>query len=147
MDHDRPLAARGQQASRLIGQFLATTNYVPDQILTSTATRALQTATLAKENGNWPSTVAETRRLYGAEPGSLLTLIQNADDTLVTLMLVGHNPTLEVFGGLLMGGRSLRMPTCALACFMLQVDAWNEVNFGSANLSWLVTPKLLANAI
>ena len=86
------------------------------------------------------------RELYGTDPESLLNLISKTDESLDTLMLVGHNPTWEVFGSLLIGGGDIRMPTGALACFKLQTTSWKQVHFGSAILSWLVTPKLLAKA-
>jgi phosphohistidine phosphatase len=142
-DHDRPLAARGSSAASLIGTFLSAVGPLPDLILSSSAVRALRTAELAKEKGKWPSQIVSSRVLYGAAPESILDLVRQQEDSVGTLMLVGHNPTWEVIAHLFIGGGNVRFPTCALARIKLNETSWKNIAFGQGTLTWLVTPKQL----
>ena len=146
-DHDRPLSPRGKSAARLIGSYLASVGPLPEVILTSSALRAKTTAEMAKESGSWPSSIVSSRDLYGAEPESILHLLQQQEDSIETLMLVGHNPTWESLAHLLIGGGSLRFPTGALARIKFAATGWLEISFGQGTLSWLVTPKQLKKTL
>ena len=142
-DHDRPLAPRGRLAARLIGSFLASVGPIPELILSSSATRARNTAEIAKESGHWPGEIITMSQLYGAGPASVIELIRQQEDSIETLMLVGHNPTWESLAHHLIGGGDLRFPTAALAQIKMHGTDWNQIDFGQGTLSWLVTPKLL----
>jgi len=142
-DHDRPLTARGRSAARLIGAFLASVGPLPELILTSSAVRALTTAELAKESGEWSGLIVSSRELFGAGPESIVHLVQQQEDSVKTLMLVGHNPTWESLAHLLIGGGNLRFPTGTLACIKLHDSNWSQISSGHGTLSWLVTPKLI----
>ena len=52
-DHARPLARRGVEAARVMGKFLMSAGEVPDQVLCSTAVRAMATVQLAAKAGGW----------------------------------------------------------------------------------------------
>ena len=142
-DHDRPLSARGRSAAQSIGSYLASVGPLPEVILTSSAIRARTTAELAKESGGWPSVIVSLRELYEAGPESIVQLVQQQEDSISTVMLVGHNPTWEHLSHLLIGGGSLRFPTGALARIKFTASGWSEVSFGEGTLSWFVTPKQL----
>jgi phosphohistidine phosphatase len=142
-DHERPLAVRGQKASARLGKFLKANNSVPDQVITSTATRARETLDLAMIKGGWKSPVIETRDLYFSSPERILDIIRKQSDSLESLLLVGHNPTWEDFLSLLVAGGSFRMPTAALAKVRFLVSHWSEVREGTGILEYLVTPKVL----
>lgn len=142
-DHDRPLSLRGKAAARLIGSYLASAGPLPEVILTSSAVRARTTAEMAKESGSWPGNIVYSRDLYEAAPESILHLLQQQEDSIETVMMVGHNPTWESLAHLLIGGGSLRFPTAALARIKFPATSWKEITYGRGTLSWLVTPKQL----
>ncbi|HBS40186.1 MAG TPA: phosphoglycerate mutase, partial [Rhodobacteraceae bacterium] len=47
-DHARPLNTRGRQASTALGGWLRHNQYLPDEIISSTAARTLETCDLLK---------------------------------------------------------------------------------------------------
>jgi phosphohistidine phosphatase len=98
---------------------------------------------MAKESGQWSSIIVPSREFYGVGPGSVLEIVQHQEDSIKTLMLVGHNPTWESLAHLLIGGGNLRFPTGALARIRSAENRWSQIEFGNNTLSWLVTPKLL----
>ena len=61
-DHDRPLAGRGRRNAPVMGRWLRTNGYVPDQVLCSTARRARETWQLAQHRARPCGDERELRR-------------------------------------------------------------------------------------
>ena len=93
-DHERPLAPRGIREAGLAGDWLRANVPAIDAVLCSTATRARQT--LAKSGID--ATVRYSERLYGATPGMMIDEINGVADTVNTLLVVGHEPTVSDAG-------------------------------------------------
>jgi phosphohistidine phosphatase len=122
-DHNRPIAKRGRRASKLMGKYLASIDLIPDQVLTSSATRARQTIELASEAGRWGCPVRVTEQLYGASVDGVIDEIRSEPDTTQTLLM--------------------HFPTAAVACIEFDVDRWSEIDYESGRLAWHVKPKQL----
>ena len=89
-DHARTLTERGQKAAQRIGVWLAEKDYSPDLILTSDATRALQTTTMIKRGRNKSALIEEIAMLYHAAPETIQEYAQKT--AAKTVAIVGHNP-------------------------------------------------------
>jgi len=142
-DHKRPLAERGRKGARRVGRFLARVGQPPDLVLSSSATRALDTARLASRSGRWRCRVETSDRLYEAASNEILAIVRAVEPEVSRLMVVGHEPTLSVLAGRLVGKARLRFPTAALARIDFEIDEWAAVAFGRGTLVWLVVPRLL----
>jgi len=142
-DHDRVLARRGIKAARKIGRFLTDSGATPDLVLSSTAVRALTTAELAGEAGEWGCDIVTSRDLYASEPERVLEVIRETDNGVQRLLIAGHEPTWSTLVGWLIGGGSVRMPTAAVACLDLARGDWIDLAPATCELRWLVTPKTL----
>src|SRR5262249_62423484 len=68
-DHERPLARRGQRDAPVMGRWLRTNGYVPDQVLCSTARRARETWQLARDGLGADPPVSFEPRVYQASAG------------------------------------------------------------------------------
>jgi phosphohistidine phosphatase len=143
-DHDRPLKGRGERAARLMGRFLAAAGAVPEVVVSSSAVRALTTARLAAEAGDWGCDVQIEPELYGASRRRVLEEIHALDPSSASALLAGHEPTCSDVVGSLIGSAEVRFPTAAVACIDFPVTRWDAIDFGQGQLLWLVTPKLLA---
>lgn len=142
-DHQRPLADRGIKAARRMGRWLTAVGRQPDLVLTSDALRALTTSELAAEAGGWQVQVELRPEFYGAQTETLLEALRALDDEVATVLLTGHQPTWSQTVSRLSGGGNVRFPTAALACLDYRGE-WSTLAEGRCELSWLVTPKLLA---
>lgn len=142
-DHARPLAKRGVNAAKKMGRFLAASGHLPDLIISSTARRAINTVELAAEAGHWENVIMKTDRLYGTSPGSVIELLHEQDETINSIMLVGHEPVWSDLASLLMGGGQIRFPTATMCAVNIHSQDWASVKPGSAELSWMIKPKLL----
>ena len=144
-DHDRPLSDRGRRDAPEAGRWIADHVGRPDLVLVSTATRAQQTWQLMEPSVAGVTTRDEPR-IYEAGVGELLRVIQEVDDEVETLVIVGHNPGLEDLAGFLVtrgtaeARRSMgeKFPTSAIAV-MTAESSWNQ--FGDAELSAFVVPR------
>lgn len=142
-DHARPLAARGVKAARKMGLWLTTVGLVPEQALSSTATRARQTLALAAEDGGWTGAARITDALYGASPEGVLHEIRQTSDDAASLVVVGHEPTHAQLVSLLIGGGHIEMKTGAVARIDLPVSRWADLAPGRGTLAGLYTPSAL----
>ncbi|MEU3009935.1 SixA phosphatase family protein [Nocardia asteroides] len=143
-DHARPLAPRGQREAALAGDWLRATMPPIDAVRCSTATRTRQT--LAATGVDAP--VEYTDDIYEANPHTLIELIQLTDDSVETLLIVGHVPGIPWTAWELAANRdsdqatelSRKFPTSALA--VLEFDRpWAQLDPGSGELTYFHVPR------
>ncbi len=151
-DHDRPLNGRGRKAAKTMGRFIERRKLLPDLILCSTARRAQET--LERASAQWakmPPT-RQDRALYDFSGGSgYLDLVHRADDDLNALMLVGHNPTIEILvSELIKTGApdaldklARKYPSGALAELEFSVSSWRDIGPGTGTLVSFTLPREL----
>src|SRR5258708_2397719 len=94
-DFDRPLAERGLMDAANVGRVMRERGLCPDAIIASPAKRVVETLA-ALADGYGPVEPNYDQRIYNASPETLLDVIRRADDSAQTLLLVGHNPGLQL---------------------------------------------------
>jgi phosphohistidine phosphatase len=139
-DFERPLSSRGEKAAPFMGEVMRKYEFLPELIISSPAERAKQTASLAKESGQFEGELRFDERIYGAGSSTLLDIISSVDDIFRSLMLVGHNPTFEHMTGVLTG-EFKRTPTAALAVIDLNIESWSKVQPDIGTLRKFIRPK------
>lgn len=148
-DIERPLAARGQKAARLMSRELAARDWLPDQVLVSPAARTRETWSLVAPGLPGVPQATFPTVLYMATAKRLLAEVQKAPDTAKTLLLIGHNPGLEELARRLanpnsepvaMGRVQEKFPTAALARLVFEGN-WADLDFGGARLTHCLRPK------
>lgn len=144
-DFDRPLNSRGLVAAPFIGELIVRQDLLPDEIVSSPAKRAMQTALLVKESAGLDADLRFDERIYEASPKSLLQIASELKDKAKCVMLVGHNPGMEGFIGFLTG-KVEPMPTAALAVIDLQIESWKKIKGGSGSVKTVIRPKEVMKA-
>ena len=141
-DHDRPLNARGNKAAPMMAQYLLSQDLRPDLVICSTAQRAKETARLVTgviENVD----VAPYSQLYLSDEESYLEVIQTIPNDVETLLLVGHNPTMEYLNTALCGAAET-FSTAAIAHLEVEIDSWFDLKLNPAcNLLSFCRPREL----
>ena len=127
-DRERPLNKRGERDAPDMGARLARRKDRPDLIMSSPAVRALTTARIIAKRLGYPrNDIVVKDRLYGAGVVELLDVIRNADESVATLMLFGHNPGLTELANHL-GPRPIpNLPTCGVLHLKFEADVWPVV--------------------
>jgi phosphohistidine phosphatase len=126
-DHDRPLNPRGQRDALKVGKRLRNEGLIPDEIISSNAKRARQTAEAVAEESGYGGEVQLSGELYGGGPEAYLDAIRNLPGEVDCALVVGHNPDLEELVEILTG-ESVQMPTAALAQVRLDIQGWQDLN-------------------
>jgi phosphohistidine phosphatase len=135
-DFDRRLAERGERDAPRMGEEIRKLGLSYDLVLSSPAARAAETATLAGLDPRFD------QRIYDALAGELLAIVQQSEDPVERLMMVGHNPGFERLASRLLG-QQLEMPTGSLVEIHLPIDNWSDAADGSGRLVRFLKPKEL----
>ena len=140
-DHDRPLKKRGKRDAPRMGRLLLELDLVPQLIISSTAKRARKTAKLLAEGCSYQGEIRLEHDLYHAGPMGYIQMLKALDDGYHRVLIIGHNPGLEVLLEVLTGV-SEWLPTAALAQVQLPIITWSEVReYIDGDLVALWTPK------
>jgi phosphohistidine phosphatase len=148
-DHDRPLAPRGRRAAKAIAGHLLEHGIEPELVLCSTARRARETLERIEPALGTPVVRIEPA-LYGASADALLERLHAVPDTVGSVLLIGHNPAMQLVAlDLARPAPELReleakFPTAALATLKFPGTNWRALAPGSAELTEFVRPRDLA---
>lgn len=152
-DFDRPLAPRGQKAAPKIARAMREFGPDVDRVLCSTAVRTRQTLDLVLPDiGAAAAEVQFDDRLYHALPDDLLDAIHHGAGSARHVLLIGHNPGLEVLALRLtkdgprdaIQAMTAKFPTAAAAQFQFETMDWANLAFGTGQLVYFLTPRTLS---
>lgn len=148
-DFERPLAKRGKKDAPRVGRWLRQRGLVPDLVVSSPARRAKQTALeVCKELGLAKARVKWELSIYEGDTDGLLNVLESCPADASTVLLVGHNPGLEMLITYLCGcdiamsADSKLMPTAAVAQLEMPKD-WGRLQSETARLVSIVRPRSL----
>jgi phosphohistidine phosphatase len=124
----RPLNKRGRRDAPMMGRRLAEEGAEVELMISSPAARAMATAEAVAEELEylWDEIVAE-ERLYEADAEEILTVIEEQDDWIDHLMLIGHNPGLTNLADYLSRSGLENVPTCGVVNLTYDVERWAEI--------------------
>ena len=137
-DFDRPLNDRGRRSARLLGDFMASRGYEPEEVICSPSKRTRET---------WEQVAAaglEVRpelrlddRLFHATPATLLEVLRGATES--TVMIIGHNPGIAEFAASLparppMDPEFRSYATAATLVVDFQIDNWADLRPGEGSV-------------
>ncbi|MCB1377039.1 MAG: histidine phosphatase family protein [Alphaproteobacteria bacterium] len=153
-DTARPLTARGREAAAAMGRRLAGMGLVPDLVLCSPARRARDTWKIAAAAlGAAPRTLVRDEIYDFGNGGRLLEAIKAHGGEATTLLVVGHNPSMERLALRLAGTGDERLrqrmerkfPTAALAVICFDLASWDAIGTGNGDLQSFVRPRDLTS--
>jgi len=153
-DRERPLNARGLATAPLMGAFMRENKIAPDLVLCSTAVRTRQTFDLASAELKSAPKVKYEDSLYLADALLLLERVRKTPRTVKHLMIVGHNPGLQILSVEVIGDGdpaliraiSDKLPTAGVVVITFDAKTWGDVAPGKGHLVHYATPKLLMAA-
>ena len=145
-DHARELTERGLRNAAAMGNYIRSLAGTPDAIITSDASRALQTAEIVAEAVGFTTPLTVEPRIYGANLHTLLALVRSILDEVNTAIVVGHNPGFEELVEALVGDQDegVRLPTAGLAVVEFDVEQWDAARQGTGRLREVTTPRTIA---
>ncbi|MEL6648693.1 MAG: histidine phosphatase family protein [Pseudomonadota bacterium] len=141
-DHARPLNGRGRVSARVVGDWLRARKYIPDQTLSSSATRTRETFSRL----GFVCDAQFLDKLYHAGPDIMLDVLRGAKGN--SVLMLGHNPGIAWFAQNIVQvapphSRFYDYPTCATLVVEFDVDDWREIGTGSGKAVDYVIPREL----
>jgi phosphohistidine phosphatase len=142
-DIDRHLNERGYTDAYAMSAWFAESQKKPDLLLCSSATRTLSTAMIFVRAMDLDVKKFKVEpRIYEAHRDELKKLLAEQDDTLSTIMLVGHNPAItELCNALSENMYFDNLPTCAIVKISGKSKTWKEFAEGRWQLASHRFPK------
>lgn len=142
-DFDRPLNKRGKRNAPFMGKKLKERKIIPDLVLSSPAKRAKKTATAVAKALDYPKKkITFYDKMYHASARYLFELLKNLDDEHETIMLFGHNPSLNDFADMLLKRNPIsNIPTTGVCCIRFDVNHWQKVEQGKGEIVFFDFPK------
>lgn len=149
-DFDRPLNARGRLGAAAMGKHIVAEGPHWERILASPAVRVAETIELSARAAGQTVPVNWDRRIYLASSASLIDLLREQDGDPASILIVGHNPSLEdvIFDLVPDDGSSPlrdiveeKFPTAAYAVLEVAIDSWADLAEGTARLVHLTRPR------
>lgn len=143
-DHDRPLNERGKAAAADLGQWLASRDYIPGEVLCSDALRTRKTFSgIAPALPGTPMLELKPA-LYHAGPDVMMAVLRHA--TADVVMMIGHNPGIAEFAQRLVAHPPTtpdfqRYPTGATLVVDFDAPDWASVGFGLGVAADFVVPR------
>lgn len=142
-DYDRPLNSRGLKDAPRMGSYLKELNMVPDSIISSPAKRARQTVQkLSDKIGFNPERIMWNEALYHEGTNAYAEALRDLPGDVSTVLIAGHNPSVENLVSRLSGGtHRMRITTANIACFEVTAESWEKLEAQNCRFKWIVRPK------
>ncbi len=142
-DKDRPLNKRGKRDAPFMGQKLKGLGIQPNMIWSSPAKRAFTTAShLADALGFLKEDIEIKNRIYGGSSTEIIDMIKDADASIQTLMVFGHNPEFTSIANQFSTTYIANVPTCGIIRVQFDIESWDELSKENAKVFSFIYPKM-----
>ena len=160
-DHERFLTQKGIDMCAVMEEHLKNvfSENFPELVLCSTAVRAKETAqhalnSLESEDKKSSLPVEFISKLYLASPEDIFSTVRDLDNSLSSVVIIGHNPGMQQFCIMLAGKgnkkkfRDMRnnFPAPSLAVFDIVADRWSDIGVQSGILVDSTSGKALVSS-
>mgnify|MGYP005859281101 CR=1 FL=1 len=143
-DDLRPLTKRGKNDIKLITKYFNTLNLKPDQLFSSPARRAFDTASMFYSGLELPQKpIIKVETLYDFEGSQVVSFIKALSNDYNFVIIFGHNHAFTSISNIFGSKVIDNLPTAGLVHLYIDVDKWSDINKGITKLT--IFPKQLRN--
>ncbi len=127
-DWERPLTVAGIKKAQDIAQKLYRKKIEAGRMVSSHAFRALNTALIFAINMRYPVSALEINSsLYEKKASEILDMLKKQDDSVSSIMIFGHNPSISNLSNLLTGKKGEDLPTSAVIAIRFATEKWSDL--------------------
>ena len=139
-DFARVLTQKGRRDAYGLGKFMARRSLSPDVAMVSSASRTRMTYEGVIQGAGFTCSPTFSDELYGTSVDRMIAMIQEADDAVDEMLMIGHQPVLGGLLSQLVGQCRFNLPPAGCACLSFSVDRWSSVEAGTGWLMWFHVP-------
>jgi phosphohistidine phosphatase len=145
-DFERPLSQQGLKTAPFMGNIIYRNGFQPNLIISSPAKRAKQTAILVRATAEIEPKIEFIEKIYEANPITLEQVVSDFNDKYQSVLLIGHNPSIEFLIRTLTGETQL-MPSASIAKIALNIETWRDLSENCGSLELVIRPKDLMETV
>jgi len=143
-DAQRLLTDTGVARTCRVALYMAESKPVIDQIITSPAERAYATALIiADKLGIQGKKVIANEKLFNGDEEDALDLIEGLDDSINSVMIVGHNPAITQVANHFANPKLDSLPTTGVVSVHLDTEKWAGLKTAKVIQNFTVWPGML----
>jgi phosphohistidine phosphatase len=143
-DHDRTLMDIGVAKTNKIIDFLKREKITTEIIISSSAVRAVATARLiASGIGYNNELIVEKKALYHAVVDDIYSELFAIDNSISSVMIVAHNPTLTDFVNNFVIPEIDNLPTTGVLSVSFYTDSWENIVNAKFKVNFMIFPRML----
>jgi phosphohistidine phosphatase len=144
-DHDRTLMPVGIKKTKKIIDFFNSKKVEIDLIISSSAVRAFETSKLIAEGIGFDSDkIVRNKALYNAGVEDVYNELFSIDNSVNSVMIVAHNPTLTDFVNEFVVPEIMNLPTTGAVCVSFNTDSWENIVNAKFSVNFVVFPRMLS---
>lgn len=135
-DFDRNLTQYGIKEVKNNVEKLNSFKIIPDKIVVSEAVRTQQTFAIYEDLTKFKGKVVNDKGLYDFHSTSefISKYIENTDDTINTIMFIGHNPTLSNLLQMFTGELGIYLDTASIFVIDFDINNWQNLEVRTGKL-------------
>lgn len=127
-DWERPLTVAGIYRAQKVARKMNVKKIVPARMISSHAFRSLNTALIFAINMRYPLSALDiSDSLYEKKATDILDMLKKQDNSISSIMLFGHNPSITDLCNRLTRGKSDDLPTSAITSIQFNIEKWSDL--------------------
>lgn len=127
-DWERPLTVSGIYRAQKVAKKLYDEKIHPARMISSHAFRSLNTALIFAMNLRYPVSAIEiSSSLYEHKASDILDMLKKQNDSISSIMLFGHNPSISDLCEHLTRKKVGELPTSVVTCIQFKTAKWSEI--------------------
>jgi phosphohistidine phosphatase len=140
-DFDRQLTSSGVKDAEKISKQMNDFGIIPQSILSSPATRAMNTTKIFAENLSLSfNKIQPENTIYEASVTTLLSIINHLNNNYSTVAISGHNPGISELLIYLNDSYFGTMPTSGVVLIEFDLEDWSLISEGTGHVKWHAFP-------
>ena len=143
-DAKRLLTDTGVARTWKVAEYMAESKPVIDKIIASPAERAYTTALIiADKLGIAAGKIVADEKLFTGDDSDALELIESLDDSVKSVMIVGHNPVITMVANHFANPKLDSLPTTGVVSVHLETEKWADLKKAKVIQNFTVWPGML----
>lgn len=143
-DGKRPLVEKGKEKTKKVARFLKAQEEDFEVLLYSPLLRARETAQILQEILGIKKSIEVMELVPDAPPEAFAKWLQSSIPQVTKVIVVGHEPQLSSFATwCLSGARETFFDLKKSGAIGLEIESFSEISSGTAELKWLLHPKMV----
>lgn len=128
-DWERPLTVSGIYRAQKVAKTLFDKKILPARMISSHAFRSLNTALVFAINMHYPVSAIEiSSSLYEKKASDILDMLKQQKDTINSIMIFGHNPSISDLCQYFTRKKNKELPTSAVTCIQFKAALWADLD-------------------